>query len=336
MQQAAQRSLVVVIGVLDKEGSTNIPMAFSIMRQGFHIIPVNYRTIINKYGYTFFTSLVLNLVHTQKPDLVIVCKGNGLQPDFIKELTQHTRTWIYNMDPKPTMDMVPEVKENARIATFSSCTALDMAEEWGKNGANCFYMVQGLDEQIFRPVKPVKRYKADISLIGTKTPQRDHYKQLLETEGYKVKFYGRGYSDKEVLDKEFSKVCSSSKYMLSIDSIAGIHTKYFSNRLVRYLGCGACTFHYEPTGTLECFVDREDLLYFKSEEELLDKLKHIEADKENAYDVAMNGMAKVLNDYTWDKLMWVLLNTALPETMGVQNENTVPQNEPENGTERPN
>ncbi len=331
MQQEQEKGLVFIIGVLDQKGSTNIPMALSTIKCGFRILPINYRTIMQKYGYLFFKDLVINLVKNHYPDLVIICKGNNIYPDLITEITKYTKTWIYNMDPKPTIDMVPEVRENAKIATFSSCTALDMVQEWQSLGANCFHTIQGLDEEIFKPTKPVKKYKADISLIGSKTPQRDEYKEYLENAGFNVKFYGHGYSTEEVLDKEFAKVCASSKYMLSLDSIAGLHQHYFSNRLVRYLGCGACTFHFDPTGTLEqYFQNNIHLKYFTSPAELVQQIKVLEEPElieelNLPYEIAMNGMDKVLREYTWDSLMFALLQTALPEQMGITNDNTISQ-----------
>ena len=319
-----KRGLIMVIGVLDQKGSTNIPMALSMIKQGFHIIPINYRTIIQKYGYAFFAQLVITLVNDQKPDLVVVCKGNGIAPDLISEITAMTKTWIYNMDPGPTIDMCPEVRENARISTFSSCTALDMAEAWQGLGANCFYMVQGLDAQVFKPVNPVKKFEADISLIGSKTPMRDEAKEYLENAGYKVKFYGNGYTKKEVLDKEFAQVCSSSKFMLSMDSIAGQHQHYFSNRLLRYLGCGACTFHFEPTGTLQnYFRHEEDISYFTTLPDLVGQMRVLLNNPKRIYEIAMNGLAKVQSEFTWDQMIGNLLVTALPEQMGAQDENTL-------------
>jgi len=315
--QNESRGLILIIGVLDQIGSTNIPMALSMMKNSFQVIPVNYRTVIGKYGYPYFAGLVQKLVGTEYPDLVLVCKGNGIHPDLINEITKMTKTWIYNMDPQNTIDMCPEVMENARIASFSSCTALDMAEEWQKLGANCFHMIQGLDEQVFKPVKPVKKFKADISLIGSKTPMRDEAKEYLENAGYNVKFYGRGYSDKEVLDKEFAQVCSSSKYMLSMDSIVGQHKNYFSNRLLRYLGCGVCTFHLDPLNTLnEYFMHEEDIMYFKNLPELVQSIRMLDGNPRNTYRIAMNGLDKVLKVYTWDNLIGSLLATALPEQMG--------------------
>lgn len=313
------RGTVMIIGVLDQQGSTNIPMALSMIKHNFNIIPVNYRTIIKRYGYVFFTQLVLQLVVSQKPDLVIVCKGNGIMPDLIAEITRHTRTWVYNMDPQATIDMCPEVMENARIATFSSCTAMDMAEEWTKMGANCFYMVQGLDTEIFKPVEPVKKYSADISFIGSKNPLRDEAKEYLENAGYNIKFYGPGYG-KTVVDKEFAKVCASSKYMLSIDSMTGQHKHYFSNRLIRLLGCGACTFHHDALGTLnDQFRHEEDLIYFRTLPELVGAIRTLEHNPQRAGQIAMNGLAKVQNEYTWDRKITELLMTALPELMGVEN-----------------
>jgi len=38
-------AFVVIVGVLDKVGSTNIPMAASFTKFGIQVLPVNYRTI---------------------------------------------------------------------------------------------------------------------------------------------------------------------------------------------------------------------------------------------------------------------------------------------------
>lgn len=317
MQQEPEKGLVFFIGVLDQKGSTNIPMALSTINHGFRIIPINYRTIMQRYGYSFFRNLVMNLVMKYNPDLVIVCKGNSIYPDLITEINKHTKTWIYNMDPRPTIDMVPEVRENAKISTFSSCTAIDMVQEWQSLGANCFYTVQGLDDEIFKPTKPVKKYKAEISLIGTKTPQRDEYKEYLEHSGFDVKFYGRGYTDKEVLEHEFAQVCASSKYMLSLDSIAGLHSEYFSNRLLRYLGCGACTLHFNPENKLTMhFQDRKHLVYFQTPQELVKEINLLNSNKDLAYEIALEGLGHVQNDYTWKRCMKDLLDIAIPEITG--------------------
>jgi predicted CoA-binding protein len=41
---------IVVCGVLDKAGSSNVWMSMALQKMGFNIIPINYRTIVQKYG----------------------------------------------------------------------------------------------------------------------------------------------------------------------------------------------------------------------------------------------------------------------------------------------
>lgn len=311
--------IVMLIGVLDQKGSTNIPMALALMNLGLNVIPINYRTLMGRYGSPFFEKLVLSITEQTKPELVLVCKGNGIRPQLIAELTQRTKIWIYNMDPQSTIDRCPEVMENARIATFSSCTASDMAEAWRKIGANCFHIIQGVDEEIFKPRKPVKKYKADISLIGSKTPIRDQAKEYFENAGIKAKFYGPGYTDKPIFEEEFAKVCSSSKYMLSIDSVVGEHKNYFSNRLLRYLSCGACTFHLDPTDSLKPIFEHDThLVYFDTIPDLIGKMNFLNEYPDKAYQIAMNGM-DLVNNLTWKNIMRTIYLTACPELQETNN-----------------
>ena len=45
---------VIICGVLDKKGSTNISIARSFLRFGYNVIPINYRTIIQKHGIEIY------------------------------------------------------------------------------------------------------------------------------------------------------------------------------------------------------------------------------------------------------------------------------------------
>ena len=163
-----------------------------------------------------------------------------------------------------------------------------------------------MDYNIFKPVKPVEEYKADLSFIGGRTPQRDTFKKDMERLFDAVKFYGNGYG-KEVINEEFTAVCSSSTYMLSLNTFNNLKD-YFSNRLLRYLGCGCCVLHYDPTESLgKYFIDCEDLILFKDIKDLESKLKRV-----NAGTLAINGRTKALNNYTWDhsiqKILGIIKN----------------------------
>ena len=295
----SEERTIVILGVFDVLGSTNIPMATSFMKMGFKVIPINYRTIIRKKGLRFFEGLIGYTMGKHKPFLTMFCKCNGISSDIVSMCNKHSITWLFNPDGNsPPLERWPEVTEHAVRANFSSCTGGSDVEWFKSKGANCFHIIQGVDPTVFRPIEPSKEYKADISFIGTKTTERDFFKNLLESNNINAKFYGSGYAT-EVVEDEFAKVCSSSKFMLSLNTLNNVFKKSFSNRLMRYLSCEVCTFHYDNTETLkDIFEDGKELIIFKTPEELINKINNI-SDVE-AKEIAISGRKRVLRDYTWD------------------------------------
>ncbi len=294
---------ILIVGVLDKKGSTNISQAKSFMRFGWNVIPINYRTIIANYGYGTFENTLMYAVEKYRPSLVMFCKCNGVNPELVKRVTQRTKTWLWNPDPIQTIERCMEVVEHAKNATYSSCTGYGVAKWFAEQGVkNCYHIFDGLDYDIFKPVEPDESYRAEISFIGTRTAERDRFIDFLKAIGYDIKTYGQGYG-KVVIDDEFAKVCCSSKFMLSINTYNDIEC-YFSNRLLRYMGCGACVLHYDPTETLKkVFDDGSEILFFKDESELQDKLKI-----KDPWKIGLNGMNKVLSSLTWDHTIANILN----------------------------
>jgi spore maturation protein CgeB len=287
---------VMLIGVFEK-GSTNISQAKAFMEKDYKVIPISYRTVINNYGIDYFNKLLLYTIDKEKPNLVLFSKCNGISSEIVKTCSNRTKTFLWNMDHQTTIQTVPEVIEHAKVATFASCTSPSTAKWFEEQGVKkCYHIFEGIDPHIIKPVESVSEYEADISFIGTKTPERDMYRDSLTKAGFNVKFYGNGY-DKEVIDEEFAKVCSSSKYMLSLN-VHNNEPEYFSDRVFRYLGCGACTFHLDNTGPLnKWFKDGKDIVYFREINDLILKLSV--TNEEIAKRIGKSGRRKVLAKYTW-------------------------------------
>jgi len=302
------KKTICIVGVLDKRGSTNIAFSKAALRLGFEVLPINYRTIISSKGNKFFEDMLLYTLDKHRPYLTVFFKCNGMNSDLITKSNAYTQTWLFNPDPKKTIESCPEVIQHAKNANFSSCTGLDIAQWFESEGVRkCHHIIQGIDASIFRPTDSNSNCIADISFIGSKTPERDKYKKVLEDAGYNVKFYGNGYSPQEVVESDFATVCSSSKFMLSLNTYNDIHTEYFSNRLIRYLACGSCVFHLDSTGTLnKYFEDKKDLFYFKNENDLLKLMKSV--DDSMAYKVAINGRTRAVNEYTWEAVFARMVN----------------------------
>lgn len=284
-----------MVGVLDRVASTNVSQAKVFFDKGYTVIPINYRTLITNYGYEFFETLLLKVVLENQPKLVMFCKCNGINPETVKKCSDLATTMLWNPD-LISEDFIrcPEVVEHAKFTNFSSCTNPATLEYFKKAGVkNCYHIFEGADAEMFKRTNSDPKYEADISFIGSSTPQRDGYRDILLDAGYNVKFYGGGYP-KEVVNKEFATVCSSSRYMLSVDTVPIADS--FSDRIFRYMSCGACVLHLDMNGTTDkYFKDGEEVIIFKSPEELLKKLKVKHAPRK----IGNAARKCVLNNYTY-------------------------------------
>jgi len=302
---------IAIVGVLDKKGSTNISMAKAFFKLGFDVIPINYRTLISTFGMETFESIVLSVIENEQPVMTIFCKCNGLNPNFVDMCSEKSITWLWNPDPIQTIKMCPEVIEHAKRTNFSSCTGGGVVDYFVSKGVtNCYHIYDGVDYDIFRPMSVKEELKADISFIGGKTKERDLYIEALVDAGYNVKCYGNGYGQEAINDK-FSQVCSSSKMMLSLNTYNDIPF-YFSNRLLRYMGCGSCVVHLDTSNALDkrVFIDGSNIITFNDIDSLLPKVKHYLQHPEEMSTIAFNGRSLVLNNLTWEHSMIRMLQIA--------------------------
>ena len=299
-------SKIIIVGVLDKKGSTNIQQAIAFKKRGYDIIPINYRTIINKYGMQFFEKLLIDTIKSNNPDFVIFSKCTGINPSLITECNKYSKSFYWFMDSYKVASSIPDIKQYAKNATYVSCTSINTVEWFKSNGINnCHHILEGFNESIYKPVDVDEKYIADISFIGSRTKERDIYKDILEKNGYIVKFYGPGYTNEFVTGLEFSKICSSSKFMLSINTYNNI-PNYFSDRLILYAGCGSCILHLDTTETILKWFNDNEVIYFKSKDELLNKIKTI-SDTESFRRKCRN---RALSQYTWDYAIQMILDIA--------------------------
>lgn len=295
-------SNIVLVGVLDNKNSTNVSMASAFEKLGYKILPVNYRAIISNKGYSFFTEYLLYLINKHSPELVLFSKCNGIKTDIVAECTKRTKTWLWNMDAKPTIEKCPEVIEHAKNCNFSSCTS-DTTRDWFKSLGvdNCKTIVEGIDTNKYFPIDKDENHESpEIALIGSRTEERNKFLVYLQTRGLDAKFYGPGYTS-EVYPAEFRQICANTKFMLSMNIWNGI-PKYFSDRIARYLACNTSVIHYDPTMSLEeYFQNGKHLLYARTKEDIVDLVLTTADELRTA--IANNGYFHVVDNYTWEKVI---------------------------------
>ena len=301
---------VVIVGVLDVLGSTNLYMAKAFMRAGYDVIPVNYRTIVGTYGPKTLDK-VLHRIALNKPKLMLFSKCNGISSEILGRCSLSTKTWLWFMDGLGTLSAIPEIIDHMSMTDYASCTGLGVANEIRrKTDMEVFHIMEGIDPETYRPTAPVEEYKADISFIGTTSPERTHYINSLGKNGYVTKAYGNGYGD-EVTGNIFNMVCSSSTMMLAISAEHNT-PEYFSDRIFRYGACGSFVVHKYSPNMEKYFEDGKDLVYFHDEASMLEVVSRwatIEATATRR-EIANNLYQKVLQQHTWDTVIEKILSKA--------------------------
>ena len=254
------------VGVSDVSDSTNVFMAKAFKELGIEVIPINYRTIIQTYGKEVFYSALINTVRVLTPDFILFSKCNGIDSMIVGECGKYCKTWFWFMDPLRTLLSAPECIEHARMADFVSCTGIYVADYLGsKIGGKIYHIIEGVDLDYYRKVGCDPKYEADVSFIGTASPHRQYCIDVLMKQRVCVRAYGTGFG-KYVKGEDFSKICASSKIMLSIDNEIG--KGYFSDRILRLGACSSCVLHqYSPL--IERYFSEEEVAYFSDASSLV-------------------------------------------------------------------
>jgi len=301
---------IVIVGVLNVEGSTNLYMGKAFEKLGYEVIPCNYRTILQKYGPRTLEATLFKLSE-DKPDLMVFSKCNGIDSLIIAKCSMNCKTWLWYMDGLATLSTVPEIIEHANMADYASCTGLGVANYIKKHiGEDVHHILEGIDPEVYRPTLQLPGYAADISFIGTANQERIEYVQTLSEAGIDIKAYGNGFNE-EIHGNMFNAVCSSSTSMLAL-SAEYTTQEYFSDRIMRYGSCGAFVFHKYAPLMEKYFSDGEDLVYFDTPESLVEAIKfYFHPDKTDLrIQIANNLRNKVLSNYTWVHSVQKIIDTA--------------------------
>ena len=303
---------VVIVGVLDQLGSTNLFMAKAFERAGFNVIPVNYRTALQQFGPNTLSRLLYKLA-VDEPKLMLFSKCNGIDSKIIGKCSQHTKTWFWFMDGNGTLNRIPECMSHAQMAEFSSFTGLGVLNRVKNEigtGDGLFHIMEGIDAETYRPTIVDNKFKCDVGFIGTSNPERQHYLQVIANAGYSVAAYGSGFNQ-EVNGTTFNMACSGAKAMLALSAEYNTQA-YFSDRVFRYGACASFVVHKHAPGLDKYFGHQQDLVFFNDENSLLEVLDYyIKQDRiDERTAMKQNLHSKVLANHTWDNTVQQICSLA--------------------------
>lgn len=185
-----------------------------------------------------------------------------------------------------------------------------------KKGLKNFkYMPCPTDPYIFKHYKSSKIY--DVIFIGNnnQVSRLGVLKKL--TKLFNLKVFGTGWektglnSGNAVYGKEFSKVCSKAKIVIGILDTKWTNLEaYFSNRLVNTLATGSFYIQRYTPGLEKVFTNREHLVWYTSENELIELIKYYLINEKEREEIAAEGQREVYRKYIYEMSIKRILKEA--------------------------
>lgn len=229
---------IMMVGVFDVEGSTNIEMAEGFRSLGYSVETYNYRTRLKELKCkTHLEAEYLSLIQGRKFDLQIFCKVNQMHPVILHLAKESGPTWYWFMDNFEGCRQI-NAATYAANATYASATASDVAERFSMVTKNAHHIFEGYNPKLY--FKEEERKVRDFIFIGNATVPRIVTLTDLRKKGLKIDIFGYGWpigmkASGPVQGEDERIEINSSKVVLNLchDNVI------FSDRVTKALACGA-------------------------------------------------------------------------------------------------
>jgi spore maturation protein CgeB len=172
--------------------------------------------------------------------------------------------------------------------------------------ANVRYLPCPTDPEVFRPVEGEKKH--DLLFIGNNNnlSRRELLRKI--HRGFNLSVAGAGWEGEgfktlsEAYGHEFSRLVGQARILLGLigDEWSGLEA-YFSNRVTNTLACGAFLIQRYTPGLEKVFRNHEQLVWYRTEKELLSLIERYLALPAERERIARQGRELVTSSFTYDR-----------------------------------
>ncbi len=211
-------------------------------------------------------------------------------------------------------DRLPEMwMMNKKTGTLGLKDGLDLVLTTAKETC-LWYRVEGIPA-IYWPLAScpkvfgsINARDIDISFIGNKYGYRGEIIEGLKASGIKIEAFGNGWDNGYVNAEEAANILSRSKMSLGIGTIG--HTKSMLTLKLRDFDVpmsGALYITHRNKELYDLFVEDEEILFYSSIDELVQKVKLYLNHEDEMVRIAENSRKRALKDHSWGQRFEFLL-----------------------------
>jgi spore maturation protein CgeB len=261
---------------------------------------------------SYMNKRLIAQVRNARPDILLILKGETIQPETLQKIREKTETLIVNVFPDNPLYMGKfEAIEPCHYFFVKDSYVLDTLRKDGLK--NVFYLPQCTDLDIHKPMhlndSEKSMYDSDLSLIGSMYPYRlKLIKQLVE---FNPSIWGRGWSkvsNKEILKlyrgkdirgTQKAKAISGSAISLNphhpLNDINGVNKRTFDIAACRGFQLVDCKADMERVFTIN-----EEIICFRTIDELKKLITFYLEYPDERDQIAEAAYQRVLKEHTYD------------------------------------
>lgn len=259
------------------------------------------------------------------PDIVLVVRGEALSAQAVTTLRRdHPGTWV---------NWVPDDLHGLAIVQHA-LPAYDMVFAAGTDVAEALagtidrpvhYLPLAADPSVYKPMRSRDQYRANVVFAGTATPRRERL--LGELVEFGLALWGPGWRRTSLRDYCRGEQLDTENFVRAYAgaSVAvNIHRSADAEPAVTERGVNQRTFEVAAIGVPQVvdfrgdlerhFVDRRELLVYRSLEEMRGLVEAALQDPAAAETVARAGRARLLADHTYMHRLKELLDVVRATT----------------------
>ncbi|MFC0562385.1 CgeB family protein [Halalkalibacter alkalisediminis] len=264
-----------------------------------------------------------NVVHSFQPDIALTLTGFNMpytMIEWIKKQGVKLVVWMTE-DPYYIDRSLKLIHDYDYVFTIDTA-ALKVYKEAGHK--EVYYLPLGTDPDIYHPTALQKQYQSDICLVGSPYPDRMKIIQyLLEKTNYSIQVVGRQWEKKLIKAKRSSRLSIHSHWIppsiakhyfnsaaINLNTHRPFHLKQNKNiRAIINQSINNRTFDIASSGAFQLieykpdlhlhFTEGEEMVSFKSSEDLLKKVKYYMSHLEERKKISERARKKVLSNDTF-------------------------------------
>jgi spore maturation protein CgeB len=334
---------ILFVGNFSEPWSTNIPMVQELKKQNHKVKNFDFRTISLKnrkfkrnkllklvqkiifdiskkyympntfrnlkyflFGNKTMNNLLLADVSKNKYDVIILAKTDTVNYKIIPRLKRYSKVFYYFMDPLAVAYSI-SAQNYAKLSTWSTASTRCMNLLFKKAGANSRYLLQGYNNNLFKPNEINGNKEIDVIFVGSISSDRKKYIDFLVKNRINVICFGPGWKNKPIYLTELVGKYQASKIILNFPKV----DSGFSIRVFQAMGTGSFLLSKYSSDLEKIFKKEEHIDWFKTPQECLKLVRfYLENDKIREK-IATRGYELVSKNYTWKIIMKILTDIVL-------------------------